>query len=217
MEAVNVVEHAHVERRRRRAFFLVAAHVQVLVIRPPIRQPMNQPRVAVEGEDDRLVLREQRIEVSIRQAVRMLFRRLQFHQVHHVDDADFQFRQMLAKQLHGGQSLQSRHVAAAGHHHVRLAALVVAGPFPDAQALGAVLDRLVHGQPLRRGLLAGDNDVDVVPAAQAVVGHAQQGVGVRRQVDADDIGLLVDNVVDEAGSWCEKPLWSCRQTCELRK
>ena len=62
-----------------------------------------------------------------------------------------------------------------------------------------MLDRLVHRQPLRRRLLAGDDDVDVVAAAQAVVGHRQQAVGVGRQVDADDLGLLVDDVVDEAG------------------
>jgi hypothetical protein len=31
-----------------------------------------------------------------------------------------------------------------------------------------------------------------------VVGHRQQRVGVGRQVDADDLGLLVDHVVDEA-------------------
>ena len=79
------------------------------------------------------------------------------------------------KQIDGRECLQRGHVAAAGHHHVGLAALVVAGPFPDADAGGAVLDRLVHGQPLRRGLLAGDDDIDVVAAAQAVIGHARAG------------------------------------------
>ena len=62
----------------------------------------------------------------------------------------------------------------------------------------AVRDGLLHRQPLRRRLFAGDDDVDVVAAAQAVIGHAQQAVGVRRQVDADDSGLLVDDVIDEA-------------------
>ena len=47
-------------------------------------------------------------------------------------------------------------------------------------------------------LLAGHDDVDVVAAAQAVVGHREQRVGVRRQVDPDDLGLLVHDVVDEA-------------------
>ncbi len=49
-----------------------------------------------------------------------------------------------------------------------------------------------------RGLLAGDDDVDVVAAAQAVVGDREQAVGVRRQIDADDLGLLVHHVIDEA-------------------
>ena len=62
-----------------------------------------------------------------------------------------------------------------------------------------MLHGLIHRQPLRRGLLAGDDHVDVVPAAQAVVGDREQAVGVGRQVDADHLRLLVDDVVDEAG------------------
>ena len=62
-----------------------------------------------------------------------------------------------------------------------------------------MLDGLVHRQPLRRRLLAGDDDVDVVAAAEAVVGDREQAVGVGRQVDADHLRLLVDDVVDEAG------------------
>ena len=106
---------------------------------------------------------------------------------------------VLAQQIDGGERFERRHVAAAGHHHVGLAALVVAGPFPDADARRAVLDRLVHGQPLRRGLFAGDDDVDVVAALQAMVGDRKQAIGVRRQIDANDLGLLVGHVVDEAG------------------
>ena len=60
-------------------------------------------------------------------------------------------------------------------------------------------DGRVHVEPLRRRLLAGDDDVDVVAAAQAVVGDREQRVRVGRQVDADDFRLLVDHVVDEAG------------------
>ena len=47
-------------------------------------------------------------------------------------------------------------------------------------------------------LLAGHDHVDVVAAAEAVVGHAQQRVGVGRQIDANHLRLLVDHVVDEA-------------------
>jgi hypothetical protein len=54
-------------------------------------------------------------------------------------------------------------------------------------------------QPLRQRVLAGDDDVHVVPAAQAVIEHRQQAVGVGRQIDAHDVGLLVDDMVEEAG------------------
>ena len=62
-----------------------------------------------------------------------------------------------------------------------------------------MLDGLIHVEPLRGRLLARDDDVDVVAAAQAVIGDRQQRVGVRRQIDADHLGLLVDHVIDEAG------------------
>jgi hypothetical protein len=48
-----------------------------------------------------------------------------------------------------------------------------------------------------------------------VIGHGQQGVGVGRQLYPDDVGLLVDHVIDEPGSWWLKPLWSWRHTCDV--
>ncbi len=160
--AVQVVQNHHVERSRGRAFFLVAAHVQVLVVRAAVGQAMDQPGVAVEREDDRLVLREETVEVLVAQAVRVFARWLELHQIHNVDHADFQFREVLAEQVHRGEGLQRRHVAAARHDDIGLATLVVAGPIPDADAGRAMLDRLVHGQPLRSQLLAGHDQVDVV-------------------------------------------------------
>ena len=47
VEAIEIVQHGHVERGGDRAFFLVAAHVQIPVVRAPIGQPVNQPRIAV--------------------------------------------------------------------------------------------------------------------------------------------------------------------------
>src|SRR5438270_9394655 len=55
----------------------------------------------------------------------------------------------------------------------------------------AVLDRLIHRQPLRGRLLARNDDIDVVAAAQAVVGDRQQAIGVGRQIDSDDLSFLV--------------------------
>jgi hypothetical protein len=48
-------------------------------------------------------------------------------------------------------------------------------------------------------MLARDDDVHVVAAAQAVVHHRQQTVRVGRQIDADHLGLLVHDQVDQAG------------------
>ena len=63
MEAIEVVEHHHVERRRRRPFLLVAADMEVRVVPAPVGEPVDQPRVAVVGEDDRPRGREERIEL----------------------------------------------------------------------------------------------------------------------------------------------------------
>ena len=72
VEAVEVVEHDHVERRRRRPLLLVAAHVDVLVVRAPVGEAVDQPRVAVVGEDDRPVGREDRVELAVGEPVRVL-------------------------------------------------------------------------------------------------------------------------------------------------
>lgn len=58
MEAVHFIQDHHVERRRRRSFFLVAADVQIAVIGTAVGEPVDEPRIAVEGENDRLALGE---------------------------------------------------------------------------------------------------------------------------------------------------------------
>ena len=62
-----------------------------------------------------------------------------------------------------------------------------------------MLDSRLQVQPLRRRVLARDDDVDVVAAAQAVVHHREQAIGVRRQIDAHDLGLFINDMVNEAG------------------
>ena len=125
--------------------------------------------------------------------------RLQPHQVDHVHHPHAQAGQVLAQQRHGGHHLEGGRVARAGEHHVGFAALLVAGPLPDPRAPGAVQDGLVHREPVRGLVLARHDHVDVVAAAQAVVGDREQRVRVRGQVDPGHLGLLVDHVVDEAG------------------
>ncbi len=64
VKSVQVVLHPHVEGRRDRALFLVAAEVQI-AIGPAVGQPVNQPRVSMEAKDDVPVFGEQRIVVFL--------------------------------------------------------------------------------------------------------------------------------------------------------
>jgi hypothetical protein len=54
----------------------------------PVGQAVDQPGVAVEGEEHRSVGGEQRVELAVGQSMRMLGLRLQAHQVDHVDHPD---------------------------------------------------------------------------------------------------------------------------------
>ena len=62
-----------------------------------------------------------------------------------------------------------------------------------------MLDRGMHVEPLQCGLFAGDDHVHVVAAAQTMVGHREQAVRVRRQINANDVRFFVHNVIDESG------------------
>ena len=126
-----------------------------------VGQLMHERRVAVEVEDDRLVLGEQRVVVGVGQTVGVLGVGFEFHQVDDVDDPDLELRHRIAQDGHGGQRFKRRGIAAAGHDDVRLGVLVGGGPLPDADALGAVLDRLLHRQPLRARMLGSHQHVDI--------------------------------------------------------
>ena len=114
--------------------------------------------------------------------------------VHHVHHADLQLRQLLPQNADSGQRFQSGGIAAAGHHHIRLLAGIIGGPLPDADALGAVLDRLLHGEPLGAGMLAGHDDVHIVPALDAVVEAGKQAVGIGGQIHPHHVRLLVGHI-----------------------
>jgi hypothetical protein len=45
-------------------------------------------------------------------------------------------------------------------------------------------------------LFAGHNDIDAVPTSKTMIGDRKVFV---RKVDSHDIGLLVDDMIDEAG------------------
>jgi hypothetical protein len=128
----------------------------------PVGEAVDEPRVAVVGEDHRAVDGEQRVEQGVGQAVRVLGVGLQAHQVDDVDDAHAQLGQMRPQQRRGRDDLERRNVPGAGQHDVGLPALVGRGPRPDPRAARAVGDCLVHAQVVERRLFAGHHNVDVV-------------------------------------------------------
>ena len=69
MEAVDPVEHAHIKRGGRGAFFLIAVDVEVAVVGASVGEPMNEPRIAVVGEDYGLICGKECIKVSVWQSV----------------------------------------------------------------------------------------------------------------------------------------------------
>ena len=185
-----------------------------LVTRAPVGQAVDEPGVAVVGEDDRPVGREERVELGVGEAVRMLALGLEAHEVDDVHEPHVQVRQPLAQERCGREGLERGNVTAAGQHDVRIAVLV-RRPLLHAETSRAVDDGVLHREEVECRLLAGDDHVDV--AAEAVIRDREQGVRVRRQVDADDLRLLVHDVVDEAGILVREAVVSRRHTCELRR
>src|SRR4051812_16777632 len=59
VEPIQIIAHDHVERRRRRTLLLIAAHVNIVMIRTPVSEAMNQPWITMEGKDHGLVSRKQ--------------------------------------------------------------------------------------------------------------------------------------------------------------
>src|SRR5271166_4525487 len=198
MKAIDLVLHAHVKRGGDCALFLVTPNMKVPV-GSTVGQSMDERGISVEIEYDRPIRREERVVVGLAQSMRMLRAGLESHQIDDVDDPNLQIGQMFAQDGNGGQNLERRRVAAAGHHDIRFRVLVVARPLPDADSLGAMDDGLLYGEPLRQRVLARYDDVDVVPSAQAMVEHRQEAIGVRRQLNPNDVRLLVDHVIEEAG------------------
>jgi len=87
-EAVGLVADGQLQRRVDVAVLLVAAHVDVVLARPPVGESVDQPRVSVEGKDHRPVRSEDGLEIAVRHAVRVFSAGQQLEQVHDVHDPD---------------------------------------------------------------------------------------------------------------------------------
>src|SRR6516225_4774965 len=91
--------------------------MHVVVVRTTVRQAMNEPRISVEIENNGLINSKERIEISIRQSVRMFRARLKPEKINDVDVTNLEIGKLLAQQHNGCQSFLCRYVARRGHHH----------------------------------------------------------------------------------------------------
>ena len=71
-------------------------------------------------------------------------------------------------------------------------------PSPRCRCPWCSANRRVHIQILQVRLFVGDDDIDVIGAAQTVIGHAQQAIGIRRQIDARHVRALVGDHVQKS-------------------
>src|ERR1700675_1264446 len=71
VKTIQFVQDGHIEGSRRRAFFLISADVEVVMIGAPISQAVNQPRITVVSKDDGLVDRKYRVELTIGKSMGM--------------------------------------------------------------------------------------------------------------------------------------------------
>src|SRR5665213_1082048 len=90
MEAVEIVEHHHVEGGRRRTLFLVAAHVEVRMVATSIGEAVDEPGIAVVGEHDRTGRGEEGVELRVRKPVWVLALGLESHRIDDVDHPYFE-------------------------------------------------------------------------------------------------------------------------------
>src|SRR5699024_2571179 len=98
--------------------------------------------------DDWFILGKDRVILRIAESVRMFVVGLHLEEVNHIYNTDLQIRHCIPQDGNSSHGLQSRSITAARHNNIRLLAAVIACPLPDADTLGAVLDSLIHGQPL---------------------------------------------------------------------
>src|ERR1039457_1105187 len=69
--AVEIVQRHHVERGCGGALLLITAHMEIVMVVPAVCELMNHGGIAMEGEDHRLIGREQFVEILVFHAMGM--------------------------------------------------------------------------------------------------------------------------------------------------
>src|SRR5688572_15863630 len=176
------------------------------MVRPVVRQAMNQPGITMEIKDDGLVSCEQTVEVAVAQTVWVFQVRLQLEQIHDVDETNPEVRKFPAQHRSGRERLFSRNVAGASDYDIWFVTLIVAGLAPDANAFRAMRDRRIHIEILKVHLFVANDHVYVIFAAQTVVRDGQKAVHIRWQVDTCDFGTFIYDHIKETRVLVGKPI-----------
>jgi len=163
VEAVQIVQHRHVEGRGDRALFLIAANVKVVVVRAAVGQPVESaPGKAWKAKMTGRSFVKSSSKSRCAQSVRMLGGWLQLHQIDDIDHADLrsgrcspESRRQPASPAWGTSPQQA--MTTSGSTPSSLLAHVQM-PMPSVQCLTAASIR----EPLARRVLARDYDIDVV-------------------------------------------------------
>ena len=92
VKPIDLIADRKLQRSVDVAFLLVSADVDIGVVVSAIGEFVNEPGIAVEIEDHRLIFREERIEIAIAQTMRVLRVRLKAVQIYDVNETDLEFR-----------------------------------------------------------------------------------------------------------------------------
>ena len=195
--AADLVANDHIERSGGAALVDEAANVEAGFVWAAMNHAVNGPTITVVGKDDWSGLGEERFKGEIVHAMRMLVGAGDNREVDNVDQANFDFRNVLVEEPSGSDCFQGGNVADAGEDHIGIAGFFVAGKGPARSTAGTMLDGFVHIEPLELLLLAASDEVDVIAAPQAMIHHVYQSVRVGRVVDADHVTAASEGIVDE--------------------
>ena len=99
VETVDLIADGQFERGVDVAVLLVTTHVETGLGIPAVDQPVDEPWIAMEVEDHRLVGCEQAVEVRIAQTVWVFGGRCERKQFHHIHVTHLQCRDLLSEKF----------------------------------------------------------------------------------------------------------------------
>ena len=106
--------------------------------------------------------------------------------------------EVFAEEGDSGQGFLGWHVTTRCHDDVWFFVFAVGGELPNTSTFGAMGDGVVHIEVLEMILLVSNNDVDIVGAAETVIGDREKAIGVWWKINSNNFGALVGNNVKES-------------------